>query len=139
VEGAFEKEERRGNDEQLGLIFYDCVVPPPESTPLRKPRSLARSGQKRNVRLVHNLHARVAELRECALSDECSFHLADWTYEFPGESDQLLSIENTAARNVEIMFARVRCVYELFCASFKNVSNIYIGKSVAVRARFQHH
>jgi hypothetical protein len=100
-----------------------------------EPRSLARTGSKRNVRQVRYLEPRLAELKDCSLTPELSFFI-DQVGDVRGPT---LSKENLPEENVAIMLDRVRNVYDLFKATFDRVSGIYIGKSTNLRVRFNHH
>ena len=59
-------------------------------------------------------------------------------YDF-GHRDQCVLADTHPRINVQFMLNRVKLVYDLFKRSFKSVSGIYIGKSVNMRVRFNHH
>jgi hypothetical protein len=134
------KEEEE--EEELGGYATPPSSPTKENQVGQKqflvPRSLARSTAKKAVRQVQNLRVRVEELRDCQLSSRESFMVNNWNYEFDDVS-QKLSKEVEPEENVKVMLNRVRLVYALFRKTFTTVSGVYIGKSVNMRVRFNHH
>ena len=107
------------------------------SSSLQKPRTLTRSGAKKNVRQLTHFKPRLLEMKRRELTPECSFFVSAWANEFNDAEE--LSKEADPSENVQIMLKRVLMTYRFCKLNFDHVSGVYIGKSANLRVRFNGH